>query len=383
MRPTFHRSFSLLTGLVVFGALAGTAAVASEAPSLVSPGDTDRFLVVATDCPTFSLVPARDSRGPGDLELLVYEGRASENDGEPVLTARLPEGATSWTPPGTDCLSPGRYAWTARAVGPEAAGPWAEPALFEVSPAPTRQRVARALDVLHRYLEVRDAEEVLAGGTGARPGGELDDSSSDPLPTGPTTTGARDASTEPSELQPKDAGPGPGDLLVSGEYRYSNPRVRYLQVPGSAFVSAETEHPINLVRWDGYLYLRDDSAADENFILDSSALASLDFPDGAVVTDMQCYFWDRGSPDIENASVGFYERPVGSTSADGLGGLSITTENVQSLSIGSRSRDFPDVVIDEETSQYTLRVNWRVSEPGDDARFYGCRLRYEQSRVAP
>lgn len=155
-----HR-FLVVPILWVGVALAGPAAYA-EAPEPVSPVGA-----VGERCPTFSwsAVPG----APG-YELVVYQV-AEDVAEEPLLTARLPGGATAWTP-GADCLEAGgNYAWSLRVLGGDAGaggeGGWSEPVLFEVSAAPSPDGVEEALATLRRYLS-----EARQGESGARSAAE-------------------------------------------------------------------------------------------------------------------------------------------------------------------------------------------------------------------
>jgi hypothetical protein len=230
--------------------------------------------------------------------------------------------------------------------------------------------VARALDVLHRYLETRDAEEVVARSiAGAAPGGS-------PSPGG--SAGREEAPT----LGRKDSGPGPGDLVVSGDYRYSEPRLRYRHYPASTFVPLDNTGQLEMSRGVTYAHLLDGGGGDP--VMASSAQVRLALPDGASVTELRCYYWDKGSPNLQSAIIRFDRRAAGSPSDELVGGVSITTENIIQLGIASESSPVdPPVVIDNESFVYTLTVHWRVDEVGDDARFYGCRLGYEHAVVAP
>lgn len=138
-------------------------------PQPVSPGGVDVALV-AVRCPTFSWAPAR--RG-GVHELAVYAvSRDGELGAEPVLSVRLPAGATAWTPSMDRCLERGGlYAWSMREVDGGAAGRWSEPMVFEVAAAPTLDEVEEALSTLRRFREsvARASDPSAAGRAAARP----------------------------------------------------------------------------------------------------------------------------------------------------------------------------------------------------------------------
>ncbi len=139
----------------------------------VSPGAVDRMAQVNNACPTFSW---DGEAGAVMNELVAYElppaaeaaGVELSADAE-VLYARVPGGASSWTPSADQCFAPGgRYVWFVRAVnelaGDEvvAASEWSAGRYFTVPAAPSVDEVARALEVLQRYVAQGGDAQVLA-----------------------------------------------------------------------------------------------------------------------------------------------------------------------------------------------------------------------------
>jgi Protein of unknown function (DUF1566) len=128
------------------------AAAMASAPVAISPGGLTRTARVEARCPTFSWIPVAQSDG---LELVVY---GLEESGElaprPALTRVLPPAAASWTPTLEDCLERGgRYAWLLRARTSQGEEVLSSPRLFEIAGQPSEEELARALEVVHRYLE--------------------------------------------------------------------------------------------------------------------------------------------------------------------------------------------------------------------------------------
>jgi hypothetical protein len=144
----------------------GSAVVlAAPVPGGVSPGLVDRVVKTGARCPTFSWREVPEAAG---YELMVYAlpdavGPAAVTSAEigpedEALYARMPGGATSWTPALDQCLAPGgSYVWFVREifeneVGVEIPGDWREGLFFAVSAVPSTEEVERALRVLERYV---------------------------------------------------------------------------------------------------------------------------------------------------------------------------------------------------------------------------------------
>ncbi len=142
-------------------------------PEGVSPGASESFSP-ALVCPTFSWTAVP---GAGGYELRVYrlDPRRSQLEPAAALEARLPAGASSWTPAADACLSPGeRYAWSVRALAEEGSiatatatarvrGPWSEALLFEIDELPAAAELQRALEVVQRYLGTARVGEQMLG----------------------------------------------------------------------------------------------------------------------------------------------------------------------------------------------------------------------------
>ena len=128
----------------------------------VSPGATDRMAQINNACPTFSW---GKNGGAVAYDLVAYllpedASQSAELTAETeVLYSRVAGGATSWTPSADRCSAPGgRYVWFVRAVNELAgdqvieASEWSAGRYFMVPAAPSVDEVARALEVLQRYV---------------------------------------------------------------------------------------------------------------------------------------------------------------------------------------------------------------------------------------
>lgn len=148
------------TALTVGLALATAPAMASTP---VSPGEQHEF-AAANGCPTFSWTPTAEDAG---YELVVYAADAEGR--EPALEARLPAGATSWTPAADRCLAAGRrYGWSVRPRTDRVGGEWSQALLFEV--AEPSGDLAAALEILGRYLGTEVLAAALARGASVAKG---------------------------------------------------------------------------------------------------------------------------------------------------------------------------------------------------------------------
>jgi len=161
------KSFNLSAAVsVVLVSISGMVSGA-EAPRGVSPGAIDRLAVMSDGCSAYSWQAIEGAAG---YEIVTYE--VTEGTGQDttvdlalvreVVFARVPSGATSWTPDAARCLAPGgRYAWFVRAIfvdeDDEVATEWSDPLLLTVRVGLTAADVERALDVLLQYVD-GDAE---------------------------------------------------------------------------------------------------------------------------------------------------------------------------------------------------------------------------------
>jgi hypothetical protein len=176
------RSKSRLFG--AFGAIVTTLALpvfgADLGPAAVSPGASDRFTGVDSRCPTFSWQGAPNAAW---YELVVYvlaadvdpSSSAGFDGAVEVIFARLPGGASSWTPSSESRLARGaNHAWFVRALFDGdtdefgEASDWSEGRFFRVVAAPTAAEVREALDVLTAHLENGDSVKTEVSATSAR-----------------------------------------------------------------------------------------------------------------------------------------------------------------------------------------------------------------------
>ncbi len=157
----------MLTTLVVLSLATGLSGLVwAEAPQGVSPGALDRLTNIRGECPTFSWEAVLNA---SYYELLVYAigdrlGPSSLSDAdltevEEAQYARVPGGATSWTPSLEERLvRGGSYVWFIRGVVADEAdrvvttGEWSPGMYFAIAAIPSMEEVQTALEVMHDYL---------------------------------------------------------------------------------------------------------------------------------------------------------------------------------------------------------------------------------------
>lgn len=154
--------FMIVVSILVILGFGPADVSAVEVPQGVSPGAPDRMVIVKEGCTTFSW---QEIEGATVYEITTFAvdesahlARELQNEQYyEVFSARVPGGATSWTPEAARCPAPGGYyAWFVRAIfdmeGIET-GPWSDPLYFAVPAQPTPAEIEHALDVLLRHLE--------------------------------------------------------------------------------------------------------------------------------------------------------------------------------------------------------------------------------------
>jgi hypothetical protein len=136
--------------LLFVAVLAPSLVVAAPAPAAspqpVSPGEPGEVAVVTDRCPSFSWTVPDPS---AVAEIAVYAAVDGVVEDRPVISQRLPAGASSWTPPEGRCLVPGEtYGWAVR--DPDSDG-WSEVRIFRVAGQPSLDEVRAAIEVLRRH----------------------------------------------------------------------------------------------------------------------------------------------------------------------------------------------------------------------------------------
>lgn len=189
------------TGIFTFLLIQAAFATNAAVPQAVSPvGPT------AEACPTFSWTDVPEANG---YELAVFpvypNGKVPD---KPSLSAWLPAGATSWTPPANACLEAGtEYGWSIRATGDQGVGDWSEPALIEFAVGPTAAGVQAAFATIDQFLIIENGAAARDDWSGIATGNEAGAPQEDQL--------RRQASGDMIRTRPGAAPAGPAPAAVT------------------------------------------------------------------------------------------------------------------------------------------------------------------------
>lgn len=191
MSTTTKALLGAITLALSVGVLRAQEAVAPS--ELVSPGSADGFETVGGPCPTFSWAGSGRS---ASQQLVVYEvDETGAVDTVPVIAAKLPALASSWTPSRDLCFERGKsYAWSMRTDGgskDEPLSSWAAARFFTIPAGPSDEDFAEALEVVRAFTALRGAGSP-ARDVSSRPVLSPDTSPSDASVAGPAEDEASD-----------------------------------------------------------------------------------------------------------------------------------------------------------------------------------------------
>jgi hypothetical protein len=164
-----------------------------------------------------------------------------------------------------------------------------------------------------------------------------------------------------------------GDVCALGNYTFGKSRFFSLNIPACAFRKNE-EYPDTWVAKSNYAYLN----GSENV----NAYAPVYLPQGAIVNRVEFYYRDNSISDVSLS--GFLVRRYNfETVTEDMATVSIDTvgfspdvESIFDLSIGRAT-------IDNQNYSYTVYIAWDPDGATNALRFYGCRIQYAMSTLAP
>lgn len=341
----FAVTLSGLLAVVLF-----TPAARAGGPVPVSPGERDRIAPASAACPTFSWTTAEAAEG---YELAVYEVRGGDPEAlspKPALRASLPAGATSWTPPGDRCLTPGRrYAWSVRASG-AATRPWSESALFE--------------------LPSNEAGPALSAG---------------PATAASATVTAAERAAAP--IAPRIAAEPrlrvSGDLVATGDYAFATPRTVRVSVPAEDFSLFRSDE--DDVWWvssgGGFAFINGGTAPRDVPLRTGVAL-----PDGATITGFRCFYYDDWGAGESTGNLHLIaelaRRHRSETFAVPLASVSAFSSGASTelFVVADDSVDSP--LVDNAEYDYRVAAQVEADSVSQHLRFYGCEIELEVDRLA-
>lgn len=366
----------------VLAALLPAAAVAAP-PVAVSPGAPDTVGRVATTCPTFSWTydPAASA-----IEVAVYlldpaETGAAPEEAPPVLTARLPAGAVSWTPDGGGCLEPSsRYVWFVRGETQGLRGRWSAGSLFEVRLGPGGTRVAAAVAGHSPAEGTTGAEEIQHPAPAAEARRVFS-------PRAASTAGVRPALVPTPKPPDAVSFRADGGVVIGGDYRFTEPRLLSYRIPPSAFRLERSDEDEGWRLQDGYGFVPTMSGA----VADVHLVAPLlDLPVGARLVSFHCDGLDGveideppGEADVDDLlmTMALARRRDNSQSVEVLATTSMLTEGALDSVRSSLSGTTSHVI--SSANDYQIEVVYKPESQGSSLRFYGCSVRLEVDRLDP
>ena len=344
--------------------MAATVAPALEPPQTVSPGTVAEVATTPSSCPVFSWAPVSDA---GCYELVVVpvgSGDGGNAAPDPLLRQILPGTASTWTPPGAECLENGRrYAWTIRSGCDGSPGVWSEPRLFEVRQPPEVTTVEEAVRVLEEYTEANREPE---------PAGQ-------PLP--PPTEAALSPNfnriTTPPDPVPR-APVAPGSMVIDGDYAFSGTKGVTLRI--SPFSFALGDEAVNdRVRRStaGFTWIQSGTSPYEVYLL-----APIRLPEQSQIVRFGCRIMDD-SPNHLTAWAKLRRRYENQSTNNLMATVDLRTNGQDSTTLLSRNAPSVSYATVDNRYFYYVTLQWNPDTTGEQFRFYGCEIRYVVTELTP
>lgn len=177
-----------------------------------------------------------------------------------------------------------------------------------------------------------------------------------------------------------------GDMVIDGNYRYSNAKVNSYWIPGNTFITLRDNNDEETYgrRVHGWGVLRSSISSSVDLI------APVRLPDGATVKDLICFYYDNFEANrlkcINNTTMTLRRR----------GGTDLVSTTMASIDVETcltpaspamrflEDNTIDDPVIDNFRYSYHLDVHWQASDQvTEHLRFYGCVIDYLVTEVAP
>lgn len=165
-----------------------------------------------------------------------------------------------------------------------------------------------------------------------------------------------------------------GDIMISGDYKYSSAKTFYLQIPVAGFqIDSQTDY-FDCSSVLGKCFFEEN----ESIELYSGTLYSpLYLPNGAYITEFRLYFWDSSSTADLMIYGDIYAFDLERNSKTSIAQISSERTNTDSGLISIVDDDIWGYEINPENKQYWVRVSFWTEGPPSGLAFYGCRITYE------
>jgi hypothetical protein len=167
-----------------------------------------------------------------------------------------------------------------------------------------------------------------------------------------------------------------GDVNTSGNYTYSSPKTYYLELPAAAFNPVFPSDTDNYQNNGCYIYFYSDT---------SHYLRSpINLPHGAKVTEFRVFAYDNTSVDHMDIAVSLLRRPIYETDVLSMAYFSFTPSGHSDTIQTAYDNTISYATIDNQNNQYYCGAHITLSCDGNEhLRFYGCRIQYTMSTIAP
>gem|GEM_PF-2951344 len=166
-----------------------------------------------------------------------------------------------------------------------------------------------------------------------------------------------------------------GNVTAGGNFTYSSAKTYYLSISAAAFNPSASDD----TWWNNwaYGYISGGTSPFDMWL----HCAPISLPQGAVVTGLDLYYYDNDATYDVTATLYLFCRGNTATSGFTIAQVSITSSgsstNIQTASTTANT------TINNQDNQYTLALHWVVPNVSGNLMFYGCRIKYTITTLAP
>lgn len=180
-----------------------------------------------------------------------------------------------------------------------------------------------------------------------------------------------------------------GDMTTVANFKYQFPRARRYQIPAAAFDPSDRE--TDFLRVDGHIHYRFQGATTTGVFK-----APVHLPHGATITKLTVYYFDNFEVTGGDGSTVYITSIQGDLRRMGNGADDCESELVaatlsagtfgfplESVKYAVDSASVAQPVVDNDSYQYWVEVDFSVNQASSALRFYGATIDYTQDTVAP